>query len=291
MIIDFKQIIYSYNTFIKDSKLLAKQYKNILKYITIGNSHDNRDIVLLKLGKGKIKIIITAGVHGRESINTIVIMKIIEDLASIYKKDKDNILNKFTFYIIPMLNPDGYMIALNGFDEINELNLRMKCKKFNIAYPEWKYNARGVDINRNFPSKLWNANDINDFIASEKETKALIYAFKKYKSTVFFDIHSRGKEIYYYRSVMSNKYNMFQLYIAMRIEKAIGYKLVKPKDEIDYNDSGGNTVHYFSEYFIMPALTIETINNEETFPLDISLREETYNELNNFIYCLDDIFI
>lgn len=285
--VDFNKTLYLYDDYINDIKKLQKKNKKNLKCITIGHSHDNRDIFLLKLGKGKKKIFISSGVHGRESINIIAIMKIIEDLLI---NKEDNILSKFTFYIIPLLNPDGYMIALNGFNEIRNTRLRDICKKKDIPYLEWKYNARGVDINRNFPSVLWLAKDIYDYVASENETKILMKVFKKYKTIGYFDIHSRGNEIYYYRNAMDDEYNELQLYIAANLSYKMGYRLVEPEQEINQNDTGGNTVHYYSEYYDKPAITIETIDEDERFPLDIKLRHVVYEDLQKFFNTLERIF-
>ena len=74
MIIDFSKPMYSYEDLITDSKVLVKEYNKIIKYVTIGTSHDNRDIVILKLGTGKY-ILFCGGVHGRENINPIVLCK------------------------------------------------------------------------------------------------------------------------------------------------------------------------------------------------------------------------
>ena len=67
---------------------------------------------------------------------------------------------------------------------------------------------------------------------------------------------------------MSEQYNERQLAIAERLSKVTGYKLVPPEDEIAEEDSGGNTVHYVSETYGIPALTIETLPDNVDFPID-----------------------
>lgn len=309
MIIDFNDSYYSYNKYIADAKSLAKQYEAILQYVTIGKSHDNRDIVLLKLGVGKQYMICCSGVHARENVNPIVILRIIEYYADLYvnhkqqkfdlksKLNQENLhlkeeyelmlygaciyelLQTFTILFVPLLNPDGYMISLDGYDAIQDQTLQQICMNREIPSKEWKFNARGVDINRNFPSKLWRPKNGSEQAASENETKALISLFHEYPTKGFLDFHSRGKQIYYYRSMLPERYNKLQLEIANRLKKITNYELIPPEDEIESGDTGGNTVHYYSEYFFKPALTIETVEEEAEFPLDYRFRFSTFEEL------------
>ena len=316
---------YSYADIVKASIELAKRYPDIIKLYEIGKSHDNRSILMIDLGNGNEEIIITGGVHGRETINPVVLLRLIEDLAILYEKQENllvefktegglpkpiyttfedfqknetqfnafnlflsftgsdfivrDILNQYTFHIVPLLNPDGYEIALQGFEAIKDLELRRNAITTGIPHEEWKYNARGVDINRNFPSKTYVAKRLSDHPASELETKALIELFHTIPSIGFLDIHSRGKEIYYYRKEMPEEYNQKQEYLAQRLSNVTGYDLVPKDAEIGVGDSGGNTVHYYSEIFHKPAITIETVDDEATFPLDVSYQYETFNDL------------
>lgn len=314
MIVDFNESIYSYDKLIEDSVALAQKYDSILQCVTIGSSHDNRDIVMLKLGLGKKYIICCGGVHARETINPIVIMKIIEYYAELFVNHREQkeslkkqmgipsqhlgieyenmiygnciyeLLQTFTILYVPLLNPDGYMISLKGFDVIRNPLLKQKCTEIGIMPSEWKYNARGIDINRNFPCRLWKPKSVDDFWASENETKALVQLFNEYKSNGFLDIHSRGKSIYYYRSMMPENYNKHQFEIACRLREITNYELVPPEEEIDTGDSGGNTVHYYSENFNKPALTIETVEEEATFPLSNRYRDLVFEELKLVIF-------
>ncbi len=309
MIVDFNDLYDSYEKYLTDAKNLEKQYEAILSYVTIGTSHDNRDIVLLKLGIGKQFLLCCGGVHARETINPVVLLRIIEYYAELYvnhKQERFSLKNKlytetrqlreeyekmlygacvyellqtYTILFVPLLNPDGYMISLNGFESINDTSLRQKCISKNISREEWKFNARGVDINRNFPSKLWRPKSEEDTVASENETQILIKLLKEYRTRGFLDFHSRGKQIYYYRSMMPESYNNQQLEIANRLMQITDYELMPPENEIDSGDTGGNTVHYYSEYFLKPALTIETVDEDAVFPLALHYRYSTFEEL------------
>lgn len=321
MIVNLEEAIYSYDKLISDARALADQYQGLVQNVTIGKSHDNRDILMLKLGIGKKYMLFCAGVHGRESINPIVLMKLTEIYADHYVKyDKDKeksrrrliepytyleedywstlfgrciheLLQTYTILIIPLLNPDGYMVSLTGYDAISDQELRKKALARRLPWKEWKYNARGVDINRNFPSRLWKPKGPDDYAASELETRALIAVFHQYRIRGFIDLHSRGKSIYYYRSRMSDVYNERQLKVANRLKEITKYELMPPGDEIDPGDTGGNTVHYFSEHFYKLALTIETVEEEADFPLDIKYRASTYEELKLLFFELGSLLI
>ncbi|MDF2539445.1 MAG: hypothetical protein K0S76_2466 [Herbinix sp.] len=314
MIVNLNEPFYSYDKLIYDAVSLAQQYDSILKCVTIGKSHDNRDILLLKLGLGKKYMICCAGVHARETINPIVLMRIIEYYAQLYVTHKERrislkkqlekpthllkaeyetmlygaciyeLLQTFTILFVPLLNPDGYMISLYGFDAIRDKTLKQKCLAMQISNFEWKFNARGIDINRNFPSRLWRQKSADDYAASENETQAFIRLFHQYKSEGFLDFHSRGKSIYYYRGMMSERYNQQQYEIAQRFKEITNYVLVVPEEEVDTGDSGGNTVHYYSEHFNKPALTIETVEEEAEFPLEDKYRMYAFEELKLVIF-------
>ena len=84
MIINLDETIFSYDKFIAAAKRLSQQYDAILKCVTIGKSQDNRDILLLKLGLGRNHMVCCGGVHARETINPIVLMRIAEFYADLY---------------------------------------------------------------------------------------------------------------------------------------------------------------------------------------------------------------
>lgn len=266
---------YYYENLIEDAFLLQKTFPDYIETKVIGNSHDQRDIVMLKVGKGSRNLILTSGVHGRETINPIVLMKMIE----FYCKQEYRLLEKHTFYVIPLVNPDGYTIALKGFSAIRNESLRKTAMSTKISHVEWKYNGRGVDINRNFPSTDWRVKGPTDSPGSENETKALIRIFKEIPSIGYIDYHSRGKAIYYYRRRMNNVYNEKQKIIGERLADDLGYLLVPKEEEIEAGDSGGNTVHFYSEHIKQPAITIETVEETEEFPLNYRLQESTFQEI------------
>ena len=260
---------YKFEDMLADVLYLQKRYTGLVEYETIGYSVLGRPIIMLRVGCGCINMFISAGVHGRESINTGLLMRIIASYIDTYHNKPEYM--KYSFYVIPLLNPDGYVMALSDKE-----------------YYEYKYNAKGIDINRDFPCVSWQSQgNFADKPASQPETRALISAFKSHPSVMYVDIHSRGNTIYYYRNSMPEQYNARQKLIADILCKYTGYSLMKPEFEVEPGDSGGNTVHYYSENFGMPAFTIETAGEETAFPMKYSLVEDVYINMK----CLPEAMI
>lgn len=326
--------LYRYEDILRLSLELEGEYPELISSDNIGKSEDGRSIPMLSVGTGDKNIIISSGVHARETINPIVLLKIIQNYAQLYENDESiiagfrqcsdamlqehiknrgetlgfrntetkadvllndlysqlenirkkeyrmcNFCKEYTFHMIPLLNPDGYEIAVAGFDAIQDVRLREQAKKSEIESNLWKANARGIDINRNFPSASWRARFPGDYPASESETKALILVFEKIPAMGYMDFHSRGNTIYYYRKAMPDDYNERQKYIASHLQLLTGFSLMAPSDEIALDDVGGNTVHYYSEYFDQPSFTIETVPEDENFPLNVNYQSRVFQDI------------
>lgn len=256
---------YSYQNMISDALLLQKKYGGLIECETIGYSVQRRKIIMLIMGCGYKTVFLTGGIHARESVNTKFLMMLISYYAEkYYGKD---IFNRYSFNIVPLVNPDGYSMAMSD-----------DSKK------EYKCNYNNVDINRNFPSVFYKRGGVaGPSAASEPETKALMMAFKSHPSIMYLDFHSRGECIYYYRQAMNSSYNERQHIIANELKACTGYSLVQPENEIDIGDTGGNSVHYYSEKFGMPAFTIETTPEDTAFPMDVRLAEELFERMKDIL--------
>lgn len=248
----------------------------------IGTSADKRKIPLLTVVRKnsppdqiKNHICLVSGVHGREVVNPIVLVH----LAYWYARYRKDWLTWNCLYLIPVLNPDGYVIATEGKDAISNIRLQKKIVTDQTEAVLWKGNARGVDLNRNFPSVLWKKTEQSGYPGSEKETLALMGFLNHHPVQIFLDIHSRGNQIYYYRKTESDAYNIKQRLLAEEIRELTGYTLMMPEEEVALSDSGGNTVHYVAEHLKIPAITLETIPEKETFPLSFSYQEDIFEKI------------
>ncbi|OQR69887.1 carboxypeptidase A2-like [Tropilaelaps mercedesae] len=99
------QLVYKYNS--KEKGLLVKKHK-------IGLSTEKRDLYVFEITTAsqvpKKSIWLDSGMHAREWIAPPTVFYIMEELLKGYKQDENttNILDHFTIYTMPMVNPDGY---------------------------------------------------------------------------------------------------------------------------------------------------------------------------------------
>lgn len=269
--------MYLYSEYVSQMEELVKAYDKCLSIIDMSKTVDNRKLIATKLGAGVVRLILIAGVHGREWINTKALVNILNFYCKMYSDrivlredrgiDVRRLLDSRSIIFIPLVNPDGYAIATEGFHVIKNKELRTRCQSLDIDYRYWKYNARGIDINRNFRCKSYMKKVDSDYPFSENESIWLKRIFDTYRADILIDIHSRGENIFYYRNYMDKEYNINQLKWAKYIGNITGYRLSEPSEEIGKEDCGGNTVHYYSEYVKNTAITIETVREEERIPI------------------------
>ena len=206
---------YSYTDMKSDLKKLEKSYGSILKVDIAGKSLDKRNLYYVTLGNVKAKktVYVETSVHAREYMNTKLIMKVIEDYCRGYDTKKykgkkySKIFNKVKVVIMPMVNPDGVTISQYGPKKIKSAKLRQNLYKMTreIDYREWKANARGVDINRNYAEGFGREGAKSPGYkmyagkkpVSEPETKAQIFVVEKVKPDVVICYHQAGEVMYH----------------------------------------------------------------------------------------------
>lgn len=119
----------------------------------IGQSVLDKPIYLYQIGTGKIKILLWSQMHGNESTTT----KALFDFFNLINSDSElvnKLLNTFTFYCIPMLNPDGAKLYT-------------------------RENANNIDLNR----------DSQDL--SQPESKVLRAIFDNFKPDFCYNLHDQ----------------------------------------------------------------------------------------------------
>lgn len=99
----------------------------------IGRSVLGKPIYSYEIGKGEIRIYLWSQMHGNESTTT----KALFDFINVLNSESDfakKMLDKFTFYAIPILNPDG--AALYTRENANKVDLNRDSQ--NLTQPESK---------------------------------------------------------------------------------------------------------------------------------------------------------
>lgn len=298
---------YLHTQLTEDVKRLEKAYPNLLKAEVIGLSEDGREIYLLKLGKGEKKSLMMGGVHAREIAATPLLMKMINEYARHYYLEQDfegfnvrDLLDQTTLYIVPQVNPDGMEIAIHGNRTINNPELKKALENMGGSFEEWKANARGVDLNRNFACQYWGYDPAWGFKrsplfsplphaefycgncpASEKETQAIQELMRNNDFKILFDLHSRGRTTYWFKPERSEEINKITEILAEELSKYSGYSLVPKSFLMPGRGTNGSTTDFADTLGIYP-LTIETLPFKTTFPVDIQIIEDEWELVKCF---------
>lgn len=285
MIIDEKpESMYTYDDMESDLKRLSEKYKNILTLNTLTQTADNRYVYDAVAGNpnSENQYIITASIHAREYITTKLTMKLLIDFLEDYSG------NDVLFHFIPMVNPDGVSISqlgekgIKNTDVLNKITeiARSDGKTINDAnyLRQWKANANGVDLNRNFDA-LWDeyngpSHPSSDrykgiFPGSENETAALIKLTKDNPIKCTVSYHTMGEVIYWYFAQTGELLEKTQS-LAKQISNSTGYKTdsnYKNLDPAGYKDWAISALK-------IPSVTIEVGHGDN--PVDESQINEIY---------------
>jgi len=165
---------------------------------SIGKSYEGRDLNVLKIARPGLMergaYWLDSAIHAREWLAPATIMRIAEHLVRDYTTDSRvrEMLDQYDWYIMPVMNPDGYVYSFSG------------------AYRYWRKNRRpvgsgcfGADLNRNY-DYLWgtegvSTNPCSDLYcgsspASEPETQAVQAELTKIKDNLLalVTVHAYG---------------------------------------------------------------------------------------------------
>jgi g-D-glutamyl-meso-diaminopimelate peptidase len=194
------------------------------------------------------QIIVTAAIHAREWITALLTIELVKIYSC--KHFRGGI------YFIPLCNPDGVQIALDG-DE-----------------PLWKANACGVDLNVNFDAD-WGGgaqnvrlpgpeNYIGPCPNSEPETQTLIEFTRMVKPKATVAYHSKGELIYFVNDRDTD--------LANKIGELTGFP-----PERTQNSTGGYS-DWVSRHLGIPALTIEVGTDDYPHPIGVDKLSEILNQ-------------
>jgi len=109
----------------------------------IGSSVEGRDIAVHRYGNGAKDVLFVGGVHGGYEWNTVLVAR---ELMSYLEDNQDAVPSDITVNIIPVLNPDGLHETVGTAGLFSSADVPESTDK-QIA---GRFNANGVDLNRNF---------------------------------------------------------------------------------------------------------------------------------------------
>lgn len=234
-------LLYEYGTMEKELRNLLYQYQEKLWIDSLGKSFDDREIYRIIVGNKNAgrKLLFTGTIHGREYMTAKLLVKQTEYfLQNICKNGIENY--DVAIYIIPMVNPDGAALCHRGINGIRNKKLKEKLLAMKEEdFMKWKSNARGVDLNRNFPA-FWEEYQCEkqepsseqykgECPESEVETKFLTKFTRKEKFQATISYHSSG-EVIYWDFGQQGKLRKDTKKLAKIIGDTTGYELIEGWD-------------------------------------------------------------
>jgi g-D-glutamyl-meso-diaminopimelate peptidase len=206
---------YTYDNLVEDLITLAGRYPFIHLEV-IGKTVLGKSIYAVRLGKGSKEVFYSAAWHANEWITSPVLMKFIEDFADAFSKgnslrgyDVTSLFHAFSIWLVPMVNPDGIELVVEGITPCHPLYERvMKINNGSPFFRQWTANVRGVDLNHQWPAQWEEEAQTSPetyaprhyggaFPLSEPETKAVYEFTKRHDFLTVLAYHSQGQVIYW----------------------------------------------------------------------------------------------
>lgn len=195
---DFFTAYHTYDEIVAYLKNITTTFSTIATYVpSIGKSIEGRDIpaVVIKSGNPAKKVWLSGGQHAREWVAPSTTLFLLSQLLNGYGKNANAtaMLNKASFVIVPLVNPDGYVFTWST----NRLWRKNRRHNADGTY--------GVDLNRNWDDH-WCASGASKIPAddtycgpsafSEPESKATAaYITANLPFSAAIDLHSYSQLI------------------------------------------------------------------------------------------------
>ncbi len=132
----------TYTAYVDMMYQFQTDYPDLCQVFSIGQTTDGRELLFARISdnvgqeEGEPQFMYTGTIHGDETTGYILLLHLIDYLLSNYGTNADvtNLVNNLDIWINPASNPDGTYAGGN-----------------NTVYGATRYNANGVDMNRNYP--------------------------------------------------------------------------------------------------------------------------------------------
>ncbi|MGX8702799.1 M14 family zinc carboxypeptidase [Caproiciproducens sp.] len=214
-------IDYSYQILERDIQGLKARYP-FLEVGIAGLSVLGKNLYYLRLGSGPNQVFYNAAHHALEWITSPLLMKFTENFLYTYTLNQTlgdgynprEIWNQSSIYIIPMVNPDGVDLVLNGLQPDNPyyqdlIAWNNGSTDFSAV---WQANNRGVDLNHNYNAAWQESKDAEaeygvtgpgptrysgPFPVSEPETQTVVNFTQTHDFRLVIAYHTQGRVIYW----------------------------------------------------------------------------------------------
>ncbi len=243
---------YTYAQMKQQMKMLKNKYSDYCEMTEIGSSVKGHSLYDFTIGSKEAdsSVLVVGTMHAREYICATVLMQEIEYYLSNYNcmiggmKPADVLENTQIHYVV-MANPDGVEISQK-------------------SYARWKSNARGVDLNRNFPTKKFVSGGTKGAegysgkkALSEPESRAIAVLTVKLKTKQklqgVINYHAMGRIIYgscSSKKIAKDTKTMYQI-----AKRETNY--IAAPESSKTKSPGGQYREYVMYLLGIPSITIE----------------------------------
>lgn len=285
-------IDYTYEILVRDIQGLQARYP-FIEVGSAGNSVLGKTLYYLRLGTGPNQVFYNGSHHALEWITTPLLMKFIEDFSKAYVEGRmldgynpREIFQESSIYFIPMVNPDGVDLVLNGLQPDNPyyqdlIRWNNGSTDFSTV---WQANIRGVDLNHNYNAAWQQSKDAEaeygitgpgptrysgPYPESEPETRAVVNFTNSHNFRLVMAYHSQGQVIYWNFMNLAPPEGRI---IGEALSAISGYRL----DQTEGIASYAGYKDWFIQQYRRPGYTIEVGLGEN--PLPISQFDTIYSD-------------
>lgn len=276
---------YDYDTMMNDIRQLQAIYP-FLQVSSIGNSVLGRDIPEILVGTGGKRVHFDGSFHANEWITTPIIMTFLNDYllsitnhSEIRGLDTSPLYTQTSISIVPMVNPDGVDLVLQGPPELEPYRSNViEWNNGNFDFSDWKANIRGVDLNDQFPAE-WELERARnpktpgprdyggEQPLSEPEAIAMANLTRRRDFARVLAFHTQGKVIYWGFQNLQPPENET---LAIEFGRVSGY------EPVETTDSYAGYKDWFIQDWRRPGFTIEL--GKGVNPLPITQFDEIYEQ-------------
>lgn len=169
----------------------------------IGRSAKGEAVSLLKAGRGPTRILAWSQMHGNETTTTKAALDYFSFLQNNTSEEVEEILSRVTFYLIPILNPDGAAaytrVNANGVDlnrdakELKEVESRILRQILEDLNPDYCFNLH--DQRTIFSAGDTNAPATLSFLAPANDEERTINSVRETAMRIIAGIHNDLEEV------------------------------------------------------------------------------------------------
>ena len=153
---------FDYGKLTQNLSELTQTFTNLSRF-SAGKSAAGRDLWCIDIGRGPKRVFLNGAHHALEWITSSLLANFLWDYAAAVRDDTNlsgyrarEIFDTCTYTVMPMVNPDGVQMVINGLSEgdPNYENI-VRWLDGEDVQKVWQANLNGVDLNHNYDALFY----------------------------------------------------------------------------------------------------------------------------------------